>query len=370
MVKDLLIDLKSLAQDLEFERRVKQTSSASETPAHSSAVQTSPRRADVARTDEVDAAPTLISKPSLSSIVKPRRWPTVALIALVVLGLSFAAYKLWTRAREVTPPVAANIMRVTAWSGLDTQPTLAPDGKSVAYSSNHGGSFEIYVKQLTQGGREIQLTNDGKENFQPAWSGDGQQIAYFSMKGGGIWVIPTLGGSPRQLTDFGASPKWSHDGSMLAFNSDSNPDLGTGNVGSSTIWIVPAQGGAPRQVTKVGSPAGGHVAPNWSPDDRKIIFLALNFSTQVLWSTSVDGGDPKQLTDKMLGKVAHQVFSTDGRWIYFDSGPLVQALPVSPQTGLPLGQPVKLVDVGVSFISSLSLSSDGKRLAQRPDAEQ
>jgi Tol biopolymer transport system component len=134
-------------------------------------------------------------------------------------------------------------------------------------------------------------------------------------------------------------------------------------VGSSTIWIVPAQGGAPRQVTKVGSPAGGHVAPTWSPDDQKIIFLALNFSTQVLWSTSVDGSDLKQLTDKMLGKVAHPVFSADGRWIYFDSGPLVEALPISPQTGLPLGQPVKLADVGVSFVSSLSLSSDGKRLA-------
>jgi eukaryotic-like serine/threonine-protein kinase len=361
VVKDLLIDLKSLAQDLEFARRMKQTPDEVALP--SPAVQTSPRTGSAARTDQVDAAPTLISKPGLSSIVKPRRWPTVALVALIVMVSSFGIYKLWTRSREVTPPINTNIARVTAWSALDTQPTLSPDGKSVAYSSNHNGTFEIYVKQLTQGGREIQLTSDGKENLQPVWSADGQQIAYYSMKSGGIWVIPTLGGSPRQLTEFGASPKWSHDGSMLAFNSDSNPDLGGGSVGSSTIWIVSAQGGAPRQVTKVGSPAGGHVGPTWSPDDKKIVFLALNFSTQVLWSTSVDGSDLKQLTDKMLGKVGHSVFSPDGRWIYFDSGPLIQALPVSPQTGLPLGQPVKLVDVGVSFVSSLSLSGDGKRLA-------
>ena len=98
--------------ELEFERRVKQTPN--EMASQSPAVPTSPPMPAAARTDEVDAATTLISKPSLSSIVKPRRWPTIALIALIVAGLSFGAYKLWTRSREVTPPVAANIARVTS----------------------------------------------------------------------------------------------------------------------------------------------------------------------------------------------------------------------------------------------------------------
>ncbi len=362
VVKDLLIDLKSLAQELDFQQRLKQT------PAMSADARISPiseaAQPAIVPTDQiVDATPTQISKPALSGVMKARRWPTFALIAVILIGGAFALYKLWSKSKEIKAPVVTNIARVTAWSSLDTQPTLSPDGKSLAYSSNHNGNFEIFVKQLTQGGREIQLTSDGKENFQPAWSGDGQQIAYYSMKGGGIWVVPALGGSPRQLTDFGSSPKWSHDGSILAFNSDSNPDLGGGSVGSSTIWVVPTQGGSPRQVTKVGNPAGGHLAPTWSLDDKRIVFLALNFSTQVLWSISVDGSNLKQLTDKMLGKVGHPVFSADGQWIYFDSGALIQALAISSQTGATLGQPVKLVDVGASFVSSLSLSSDGKRLA-------
>src|SRR5205814_6059450 len=152
------------------------------------------------------------------------------------LPISFGLYKLLNRnlARPgaVVPPVVGNIARITVWSGLDTQPTLSPDGNSVAYSSNHNGSFEIYVKQLTPGGREIQLTSDGQENFQPAWSPDGQRIAYYSKTRGGIWVVPTLGGAARQLTDFGSAPAWSHDSTMIAFQSDSNPDLRSGSVGS------------------------------------------------------------------------------------------------------------------------------------------
>lgn len=367
VVKDLLIDLKSLTQDLEFQQRLKQRSASGEATAGklSPEIPVQPPDAGVGTDQVAEATPTLTSKPALSSIVAARRWPTIALIALVLMGVSYAVFELARRKRASSdaPPVVNNIARITAWSGLDTHPTLSPDGNSVAYSSNHSGSFEIYIKQLTPGGREIQLTTDGEDNFQPSWSMDGQRIAYFSKKRGGIWVIPAFGGAPRQLTDFGASPKWSYDGTMIAFTSDANPDLGSGNVGSSTIWVVPAQGGAPRQVTKVGSPAGGHVGPNWSPDGKRIVFIALNFSSQVMWSISINGEDLKQFTGKGMEKVGHPVFASDGHRLYFDSGPFVETVAMSTETGMPVGEPVKVTDVGASFISNLGVSADGKKIA-------
>src|SRR5262249_34405317 len=138
VVKDLLIDLKSLAQDLEFQQRLKQASGPAAT-AESASTRESPTRTDAAaRTDEhVDATTTVISKPAFSSMIRPRRWPTFVLIGLIVIGGSFGAYKLWNRSRGLAPPVVLNIARITAWSGLDTQPTLSPDGNSVAYTSNH-----------------------------------------------------------------------------------------------------------------------------------------------------------------------------------------------------------------------------------------
>jgi Tol biopolymer transport system component/serine/threonine protein kinase len=361
VIKDLLIDLKSFAQDHEFQQRLKQNSGspavAITAPAQPGSGAAHPTRAII------DAAPTIASRP-FNSIIRPRRWPTVALIAVIALGTAVCAYKLWTRLKEIRPPVVTNVARITAWAGLDAQPALAPDGNSVAYTSNHGGSFEIYIKQLTTGGREIQLTNDGSDNFQPQWSPNGQQMLYYSKKRGGIWVIPALGGTPRQLTDFGASARWSSDGTMVVFNSDANPDLGSGNVGSSTIWIVPSQGDTPKQITRAGSPPGGHVGPTWSPDGKRIVFIDLNFTGHTLWSVSVKGDDLKQLNiPPTIGRPAHPIFSPDGRFLYFDAGPLVEAIAVSPDFTAVTGEPIKVSDLGASSVQSVSVSANGKRLA-------
>lgn len=185
-----------------------------------------------------------------------------------------------SKCTAIEAPPVGNISRITAWSGLDTQPTLSPDGNSVAYSSDHNSGFEIYVRQLTSGGREIQLTADGEENFQPAWSPDGAVIAFYSKKRGGIWIVPALGGSSRQITEFGSAPAWSQDQKMIAFQSESSSALGDVGVGSSTIWIVPSEGGSPKQITKVGTPLGGHSAPSWSPDGQRISFVDVNFTTR------------------------------------------------------------------------------------------
>jgi len=367
VVKDLLLDLKSLAQELEFQQRLKQATAPGEAAKPIGSEEKAIGAFDAAvRTGEMAGSPTTLSKTGVSSMIKATRWPTFALAALILIGGSFGLYKLLAKKSATNAgapqPIVANIARVTVWSGLDTQPTLSPDGNSVAYSSNHNGSFEIYIKQLTAGGREIQLTTDGQQNFQPAWSADGQRIAYYSRSGGGIWTLPTFGGAPRQITEFGSAPKWSPDGTMIAFQSDSNPDLGSGSVGSSTIWIVPAQGGTPRQLTNVGNPEGGHFGPTWSPDRRRIAFVALKYNGQQIWSVSLTGDDPKQLTNLDV-KAAYPLYAPDGRSLYFVGGPVVWMLPLSFESDEPAGDPIKLTDVGASFIYGLTRSADGKKMA-------
>jgi Tol biopolymer transport system component len=362
-VKEMLGDLRTVKQELDFEAKLEQ--SATHQPRQSAVISPQPHRRiedEATRTDEIrEARATTTIKPALIPTRGGTRWPLLALVVFVlVAAATFGIYKLASQTQNAPAnkntvadrPTVANITRVTVWSGLDTQPTLSPDGNSVAYSSNHNGSFEIYVRQLTPGGREIQLTSDGQENFQPAWSPDGQLIAYYSKQRGGIWVIPALGGAARQLAEFGSYPAWSHDGTMIAFTID-----------SSTIWIVPAKGGAPKQITKIGNPAGGHYGPTWSPDNQRIAFMAGNFVNRQIWSISITGDDLKQMTHNPIKYVSNPIYSADGHSLYFADGSEVWRLTISAESGEAAGNTTKVTDMGASSVGSLTLSADGKKMA-------
>src|ERR1043166_1181704 len=338
----------------------------------------------VSKPEGTPPSPTVQVQPAqatlrLSSLIGPRgslRRRRAALFvlfaALVCAGVAFSLYKLWPRRDAATaksqtgaPAVTATV-KLTYSPGLDIHPTFSPDGNSVAYSSDQNGGFEIYVRQLTPGGREIQLTNDGQQNMDPAWSPDGQRIAYHSKNRGGIWVVPALGGLARQLTDFGSNPAWSRDGSTVAFQSLSPDSLPGNAVGVSTIWLVPAQGGQPRQLTQVGSPPGGPNEPAWSRDGKRILFVAEFFNGSRLWSVSADGGDLKELT-RDAGRKGSPVYSRDGQSVYYAgvSGGIAYALwrlAVTP-AGEPAGEPALIFSPGAAGVRYIAISADGRKLA-------
>src|ERR1043166_4178681 len=190
---------------------------------------------------------------------------------LWILIIAFAAailigWRVYRSSTSTATSLPVAIRQITSWPGLDCNPAFSPDAESIVYSSDHTGSFEIYVKSLAPGAKEIQLTTDGQQNFDPAWSPDGNRIAYYSMKRHGVLTMTAFGGVAKQLTDFGSHPVWSRDGRWLAFQSVSSPDLGSVPMGASTIWIVSAEGGTPKQITRNESPSGSHFAPAWSPD--------------------------------------------------------------------------------------------------------
>jgi Tol biopolymer transport system component/serine/threonine protein kinase len=307
-----------------------------------------------------------------SSPVKPRvRWLPLALVlGLLALGASvFWFVKIQGGASETQTderPVIVKTAQLTTWKGLDFYPALARDGKSIAFSSDRSGSFEIYVKQLVAGAREVQITSDGGQNYQPAFSPDGTLIAYHSKKRGGIWVVPATGGVARQLTEFGSSPAWSPDGSQIAFQSVTLHMIGFRTLNarpSSTLWTVPSQGGGEqRQLTQAGTPPGGHGSPSWSPDGKRIVFDSSGFDGLAVWSISAQGNDLKKISERTQGAFG-AVYAPDGRSIFFtaDDGWSLYKVSLS-EAGDPVGEPVLVFSGSGPHINKLSIAANGKSI--------
>jgi TolB protein len=252
-------------------------------------------------------------------------------------------------------------------------PTFSPDGAQIAYCSDREGPFEIYVRQLAPGGREIRITSDGRDNFQPAWSPDGREIAYASRVVG-IWVVPALGGQPRRLTTFGSRPAWSPDGREIVFQSGGVIELSATSPAAappSTLWTVPASGGEPTPLTKAGTPVGGHGAPVFSPDGATVVFATWSVRGE-LWSTSVKDHSLKRIlpTDEPERDARFTpqrtyfdpAFSPKGDVLYFagtDQSWLNASLwrsraPATP--GGPWGAPERVTPDGTSSVRQIAVS--------------
>jgi eukaryotic-like serine/threonine-protein kinase len=314
-----------------------------------------------AKPDRQERSPAL-SDPSKAKRIKKWLWPTigVALIAAIALATWLVSIRTSTKA-----PVISRVVQLTTWSGLDFYPAISADGNAVAFSSDRTGSFEIYLRQLVAGAREVQLSSDGGQNFEPAFSPDGTLIAFYSRKRGGVWTVPTSGGAAKQLTNFGSHPAWSPDGSRIAFQSDPLFDLGF-NVSNafppSTIWTIAVAGGEPRQITRAGNPAGGHGAPSWSPDGKRIAFDSSDTGIASVWSVSPEGNDLKKLSGE-LRNAADVIYAPDGRSVYFvtDRGESIQQISLSA-SGETIGKPSKILDASGSRIRQISVSANGKHL--------
>jgi Tol biopolymer transport system component len=307
----------------------------------------------------------------------PRARRRFALLAAggAVLAAALGAVLLWRGRPGPVAPDASPLrpVQLTSSTGLDVFPAFAPDGKSLAYSSDRSGRFEIYRRPLAPGGREIQLTTDGLQNLTPAWSPDGETIAYHVKSVGGVWLLPALGGVPRQLTTFGSRPSFSPDGKALVLESGPVVDFAANSLGAlppSVLWIAPLDGSPPRPLTQVGHPSGGHGAASWSPDGKRVVFASYNRTAADIWVVGADGKDLVKVSEGN-GQCYDPVWGADGGSVLYpcwsESWNVgIFRRRVSPANGKPLGSPEEVASFGVAglgWVKQLAVSRDGSRLA-------
>ena len=148
---------------------------------------------------------------------------------------------------------------------------------------------------------------------RPAFDPAGERLAYLASTSGqtNIWIQPSRGGFPRQLTAFAthrvSDLAWSPDGRRIAFTADHHGDE------MYQVYVVDAAGGWPRRVTD--APEAQHVLGGWTADGSRILVSANDrepseVDPQLL---DPDSGARDRLMTGGQFYAAHA--SPDGRWV-------------------------------------------------------
>ena len=189
-----------------------------------------------------------------------------SILFVVLVLLAAVAFFIFRRSKSPASLAQRTLTRLTFDDGLQIGATWSPDGRFIAYSSNRGGKFDIWVQQVS-GGDPVQITKGPGHNWQPDWSPDGKFIAYRSENGdGGLFVVPALGGEglERRIASFGYYPRWSPDSTQILFQT-------TQLTVANRFYLANLSGSPPHEVLRGVFPDSvDSVSAAWHPDGKRI----------------------------------------------------------------------------------------------------
>ncbi len=291
-----------------------------------------------------------------------RRWLWTAAPAAAVI---LAAVLLSMRDHPA-PPRAGRLRQITNSPTLDAGASFSPDGRSIAYSSDRTGQFEIYVRPFAEQGNEVRITTDGEGSVHAAWSPDGNSIAFHCLTRGGICIVPASGGAVRQLTSFGSHPAWSPDGKKIAIRSTrmvSFAPLDAVSLAPAEIWVVDVASGESKPAVRAAENLDSTTTPSWTPDGRQILFSRFHSRGESeIAAMEVASGKVTSLHWSPGAKLS-PVMAPDGRSVYYGqfiraessgiwrlSAPDWKAVEIYPTPGVP--QELKISPNGKSLLFS------------------
>jgi len=169
------------------------------------------------------------------------------------------------------------------WRAPIQDPALSPDGKRVALSiRDPEGATNVWVKQLDHG-PITKVSVDGRTNINPSWTPDGRSVTFASNAGGSqqLWTKPADGSGQAKLEFhdrvdlFG--PSWSHDGKWLLLFTDYNTP-GASDVAGFRPGVDSTA--VPLVATKF-----YEVAPQLSPDGRWMAYTSAETGPSQIYVT-------------------------------------------------------------------------------------
>lgn len=261
--------------------------------------------------------------------------------------------------------------------GEEFSPAISPDGRQIAYVwDGDRGNYDIYLAAVS-GGQPQRLTSALQPELYPAFSPDGSRLAYLRVESDRVDVIVRnlASGQERTVTQIhreigrwaenlspllgNPGPAWSRDGHSLIVT-DVSPRASSTNG----LYRISLETGLRQQFTRAPGEARDF-CPGVSPDGRQLAFVRYythgvgELFTMPL-SESQDSPRPKQVThdSKLINGIA---WLADNQTIVFASNRVASALQLW-KISLPDAR-LTFVPLNSSTATEPAVSSNGRFLA-------
>lgn len=211
---------------------------------------------------------------------------------------------LWSIGANDSGPV-----QLTSNAGNNLNPRVTPDGQTIVFTSNRDGQSNIW-KMKIDGSQPTQLTHGGMDRL-PEIAPNGKWVFYGSATSGrfGVWKVPLSGGTSVKVNDgIWANAMPSPDGKLLAITS----------FDEKTGWsqnVIPIEGGEPVKIAQMNA-----TKLHWMPDSKSIVYIDDKNGSSNLWSQSVKGSTPRQITNFTSGLIFDFAISHDGKQLLLARG--------------------------------------------------
>lgn len=178
----------------------------------------------------------------------------------------------------------------------------------IAYVKKSGNRFDLIVAD-SDGQNEQSALTSREPIISPRWSPDGSKLAYvsFENKKPQIWVHEIYTSKRTLVGNFRGSnsaPAWSPDGATLA--------IALTLSGGTQIYTIPASGGESKRLTN----SGGIDTEPWYAPDGMIYFTSDRGGSPQIYRMSASGGDARRVTFKGTYNVSPRV-SPDGKTLAY-----------------------------------------------------
>lgn len=214
---------------------------------------------------------------------------------------------------KVISDLSLELPKRTDVSGMIRNAAASPEGKRLVFEAR-GELFNAPVKE----GYTLNLTrSSGAFDMFPAWSPDGQWVAFWSDRSGEYELYlqdPELKKEAVQLTErgkgFGYQPYWSPDSKSLAFVDETN-----------TIYVVDVESKKAKAIDNyhwnIGHGSRYSFPLSWSPDSRWLAYSkGLDNTHDAIILCELETDEKHQVSSGFYND-SYPVFSEDGKYLYF-----------------------------------------------------